>query len=107
MSARKTTTRLAKRKPDTEGLLSHQEVEHLAEWLANELEYDSKRVARFLLLVDHLESLVDNPTMFNLAASSIKQRLFAGTTESGVAQQRFEAQAHQERGKLLKWPQSA
>lgn len=105
MPARKTTTRVAKRKPDTEGLLSHSEVDRLAERLAVDLEGDGTLIARAILLFDHLESLRKDPVMLDCAIFSIKQKLFTSTSASSDAQAQFEQKARQERGKLLRWPQ--
>lgn len=103
MSKPQNTTSPAKSKTP---LLSSHEVDRLAELLGAELEWDSSRISRFMLLVNHLESVREDFLEFDLAIFSIKQKMFSGTSESSDAQQAFETKVRQERGKLLRWPKA-
>lgn len=106
MSARKSTTAYHKAQPATEQqpLLTGEEVQLLSTRLAQMLYHDSDNIAALTLLFDHLSRLRSDPGMFATTISTIKTFLFVDTPESDKAQQRFEAAALKNRGKLLLFP---
>lgn len=85
--------------------LTPDEVKRLAETLAGELEHDTKRISLVTLLFTHLESVFkENPADLEFAFYYVRQHLFIGTGESDAAQEQFQANAYQNRAKLLRWP---
>lgn len=84
--------------------LTEPEAERIAEKLACALENDAEDIALLLLLINHLEAIRDDFLEFSLSASSIKQKLFIGTSAASDAQSQFETEALATRGKLLMWP---
>lgn len=109
MASKQSTARKPKSQPLTEihANLTPDEVQRLAEKLATALEHDSDDIGLMTLLFDHLEQTYyadDHGGDFASSIFTIKKALYAGTIESERAQQRFQADAYRNRGKLLLWP---
>lgn len=100
------TTRKSKPQPVTpiKPKLTLDEVQRVAEKIAVSLEHDSSDMALMMLLLDHLERTQRNAPEFSCAMITIKNAMFTGTIEASEAQDRFEANAYTNRGKLLLWP---
>lgn len=84
--------------------LTEAEAERIAEKLGVALEHNSEDISLLLLLVNHLETIRDDPADFLSATFAIKQKLFLGTIAAEMAQEHFESQAMASRGDLLMWP---
>lgn len=87
----------------TQPQLTDEELNRLAERLAQILEYDSQDIALVSLLLDHLAQSRHLVDVVN-ATDQIKQHMFINTSASTRAQKQFEANAYKNRGKLLRWP---
>ncbi len=97
----KSTVRKLTPKPQ----LKPDEVRRLADKLAVILEHKTEHIGLLTLLFTHLQTLAENnPSDLEFAFYEIKQVLFTGTFEADAAQEQFQANAFQNRAKLLQWP---
>lgn len=99
MASKQSTARKPKSQPQQQ--LTDAEVQRIAERLAAILEYDEESIALITLLFDYLETV--GPSLFSGATYTIKKHLFVGTNAADYAQEKFQADAFVNRGKLLQW----
>lgn len=102
MASKQSTARKPNSQPQPQ--LTIAEVQRLVEKIAVALENDSNNIALLILLFDHLEQRRTEPVLLSCAIDTIKDCLFARTSEAGDAQREFQADAYKNRGKLLQWP---
>lgn len=91
----------------TQPKLTTEEIKRIAEKLAVRIEHDSEETALLMLFLSHLETLVEQRDSYMdlwSALHDFRRSLFVGTTASANAQKEFQAEAYQNRGNLLLWP---
>ena len=95
------------RKLKTQPKLTSDEIKRIAEKISVELEHDEEPVSLLLLFLDHVQCLAEqgasNMDIWS-AFYDFKKHLFLGCPAADAAQDRFQADAYRNRGKLLLWP---
>ncbi len=103
MASKNSTVRKLKTQPK----LTSDEIKRIAEKLAVRIEHDEEETALMLLFLTHLETLVDQRDSYIDLWSALydfRKHLFLGCSAADDAQERFQANAYANRGKLLLWP---
>ncbi|HEY6242430.1 MAG TPA: hypothetical protein VIX17_00705 [Pyrinomonadaceae bacterium] len=90
--------------PQTEPLLTHAEIERIADRLAVLLENDYEGIGLLTLLLAHLERIQFDRLNIDSVLQTTKRRLFAGSPDSEEAQDKFEEKLWRDRAELLKFP---
>lgn len=88
----------------TQPKLTHEELKRVAEKLGAALCDSNETISLLTLLFDHLESVSSDSVAFWSAAYTIKSQLFLVTSAAGDAQEKYQAEAFANRGRLLQWP---
>jgi|ERR1051326_711232 hypothetical protein len=100
MASKNSNVRKLKTQPKP--VLNSDELQRIAEKLAVALEHNTEEISLMTLLFDHLQTIPANLLWGEIY--TIKKYLFVGTSEMDEAQERFQANAYANRGKLLMWP---